>query len=133
MDVIRKDAGRKRMIRRIVYISIVVITVPLITWALSRLKPAAPSVEMATLWPDTVKRGHMKVDRRGLGTLVPEETLFIPAIYRRPRREASGAAGRPGQAGYYPVCFEQSRTRKLHGGRGVPAQDRRSHIYRYCR
>ena len=80
MDVIRKDAGRKRMIRRIVYISIVVITVPLITWALSRLKPAAPSVEAATLWPDTVKRGQMKVDRRGLGTLVPEETLFIPAI-----------------------------------------------------
>jgi HlyD family secretion protein len=57
-----------------------VITVPLITWALSRLKPAAPSVEFATLWPDTVKRGQMKVDRRGLGTLVPEETLFIPAI-----------------------------------------------------
>jgi len=80
MDVIRKDAGRKRMIRRIVYISIVAITVPLITWALSRLKPAAPSVEAATLWPDTVKRGQMKVDRRGLGTLVPEETLFIPAI-----------------------------------------------------
>src|SRR5713226_9017918 len=79
MDVIRKDAGRKRMIRRIVYISIVVITVPLITWALSRLKPAAPSVEAATLWPDTVKRGQMKVDRRGLGTLVPEETLLIPA------------------------------------------------------
>ena len=80
MDVIRKDAGRKRMIRRIVYISIVAITVPLITWALSLLKPAAPSVEAATLWPDTVKRGQMKVDRRGLGTLVPEETLFIPAI-----------------------------------------------------
>ena len=80
MDVIRKDAGRKRMIRRIVYISIVVITIPLITWVLSRLKPAAPSVEMATLWPDTVKRGQMKVDRRGLGTLAPEEILFIPAI-----------------------------------------------------
>src|SRR5215472_7520500 len=80
MDVIRKDAGRKRMIRRIVYGSIVVIMVPLITWAVSRLKPAAPSVEAATLWPDTVKRGQMKVDRRGLGTLVPEETLFIPAI-----------------------------------------------------
>src|SRR5947207_4522298 len=81
MDVIRKDAGRKRMIRRIVYISIVVITVPLITWALSRLKPAAPSVEAATLWPDTVKRGQMKVDRRGLVTLAPEEILFITAIY----------------------------------------------------
>jgi HlyD family secretion protein len=79
MDIPRKDAGRKRLIRRIVYISILVIVVPLITWALSRLKPAAPSVEMATLWPDTVKRGAMRVDRRGLGTLVPEETLIVPA------------------------------------------------------
>ena len=68
MDVPRKDAGRKRMIRRITWIAVLVITVPLITWALSRLKPAAPSVEMATLWPDTVKRGGMRVDRRGLGT-----------------------------------------------------------------
>ena len=79
MDIPRKDAGRKRLIRRIVYITIVVIAVPLITWALSRLKPAAPSVEMATLWPDTVKRGPLKVERRGLGTLAPEEILFIPA------------------------------------------------------
>jgi len=79
MDVPRKDAGRKRMIRRITWIAIIVITVPLITWGLSRLKPAAPSVEMATLWPDSVKRGPMRVDRRGLGTLVPEETLMVPA------------------------------------------------------
>jgi len=79
MDVPRKDAGRKRLIRRITWIAVVVITVPLITWALSRLKPAAPSVEAATLWPDSVKRGPMRVDRRGLGTLVPEETLLVPA------------------------------------------------------
>jgi len=79
MDIVRKDAGRKRLIRRIVYISIVAIAVPLITWALSRLKPAAPSVEMATLWPEVVKRGPMKREVRGLGTLVPEEILFIPA------------------------------------------------------
>jgi len=79
MDVPRKDAGRKRLIRRITLGAVVVITVPLITWALSRLKPAAPSVEMATLWPDTVKRGPMKREVRGLGTLVPEETLLVPA------------------------------------------------------
>src|SRR5229473_484309 len=79
MDIPRQGAGRKRLIRRIIYGSVVLIAVPLITWALSRLKPAAPSVEMATLWPDTVKRGPMLVDRRGLGTLAPEEVLFIPA------------------------------------------------------
>ena len=80
MDVPRKDAGRKRVIRRVWSgSSSIVIALAGITLALSRLKPAAPSVEMATLWPDTVKRGPMKVDRRGLGTLVPEETLFVPA------------------------------------------------------
>ena len=79
MDVPRKGAGRKRLIRRIVYSVVVVVAGIGITLALGRLKPAAPSVEMATLWPDTVKRGPMKRDVRGLGTLAPEEVLFIPA------------------------------------------------------
>jgi HlyD family secretion protein len=79
MDVIRKDAGRKRMIRRIVYITVFVIALGGITFAVTRLKPAAPSVEMATLWPGTVKRGPMKRDVHGLGTLVPEEKLVVPA------------------------------------------------------
>jgi HlyD family secretion protein len=79
MDVPRKDAGRKRVIRRTVWIVSIVIALAGITFAVSRLKPAAPSVEWATLWPDTVKRGPMRVDRRGLGTLVPEEKLVVPA------------------------------------------------------
>ena len=79
MDVPRKGAGRKRLIRRIVLIVILLLVGFAITMGLGRLKPAAPSVEMATLWPDTVKRGPMKRDVRGLGTLAPEEVLFIPA------------------------------------------------------
>jgi HlyD family secretion protein len=43
------------------------------------MKPAAPSVDASTLWPDTVKRGSMLRQVRGLGTLVPEEILFIAA------------------------------------------------------
>src|SRR5207244_755543 len=43
-------------------------------------KPAAPTVERGTLWPDTVKRGPMLRQVHGLGTLVPEEILWIPAI-----------------------------------------------------
>jgi multidrug resistance efflux pump len=63
--------------------------VPLITLGLSRLKPAPPSVDRATVWPDTVKRGPMLLQVRGLGTLVPEEILWIPApidgrVERRP-------------------------------------------------
>ena len=47
--------------------------------ALKQMKPAAPVVERATVWPDTVKRGPMLRQVRGLGTLVPEEILFIAA------------------------------------------------------
>jgi HlyD family secretion protein len=79
MDVPRKDAGRKRVIRRTVWIVCIVVALAGITFAVSRLKPAAPSVEAATLWPGTVKRGPMRVDRHGLGTLVPEEKLVVPA------------------------------------------------------
>jgi HlyD family secretion protein len=53
--------------------------VALAGWRLNELKPAAPAVEMSTLWPDTVKRGPMVRDVRGLGTLVPEDILWIQA------------------------------------------------------
>lgn len=79
MDVKREGVARKKLIKRIVWISLLVITVPLVTWGLSRLKPAAPSVESGTLWFGTVKRGPMVRQVRGLGTLVPEDILFIPA------------------------------------------------------
>jgi HlyD family secretion protein len=79
MDVPRKDASRNRMIRRIIYAVIVICTIPLITMGYMRLKPAAPPVERATVWIDSVKRGPMVMQRRGIGTLKPEEVLFIPA------------------------------------------------------
>ena len=47
---------------------------------LTRLKPAAPGVELSTVWPDTVKRGPMVREVRGLGTLVPEDTMLITAV-----------------------------------------------------
>jgi HlyD family secretion protein len=58
-----------------------VAAIPLITWGLSRLKPAAPSVDRATVWIDTVKRGPMLREVRGLGTLVVEEFIWIPANF----------------------------------------------------
>jgi HlyD family secretion protein len=79
MDVIRKDARKKKIIRRVVGLFIVAVVVSAGTVALSKLKPAAPGVDMSTLWPDTVKRGPMLRDVRGLGTLVPEDTMLIPA------------------------------------------------------
>src|SRR5689334_15978053 len=51
----------------------------LVTLGLSRLKPAAPSVERSTIWIDTVKRGEMLREVRGTGTLVPVVVRWIPA------------------------------------------------------
>jgi HlyD family secretion protein len=79
MDIPRKEAARRKRIRQIAIGAVVVIAVPLVTWGLSRLKPAAPGVERATVWLDTVKRGPMLRQVRGLGTLVPEDILWIPA------------------------------------------------------
>ncbi len=79
MDIPRPELARKKRVRRTLYAVGVVIVIPLITIGLSRLKPAAPTVEWAPLWPDTVKRGEMLRQVRGLGTLVPEEILWIPA------------------------------------------------------
>jgi HlyD family secretion protein len=80
MDVPRKGAKRARMIKRSIAIVAVLIAIPLITVGLNRLKPAAPTVERSSVWVDTVKRGPMLRQVRGLGTLVPEEILWIPAV-----------------------------------------------------
>ena len=79
MDIPRKGAARSRMIRRIAIGVVLAIAIPIVTIALRRLPPAAQSVERATVWPDTVKRGEMLRQVRGLGTLVPEDILTIPA------------------------------------------------------
>ena len=79
MDIPRESAIRARRIRRLVYLVGGLLAIGSVTFGLSRLKPAAPSVDKATLWPDTVKRGPMLLEVRGLGSLVPEEILWIPA------------------------------------------------------
>jgi HlyD family secretion protein len=55
------------------------VIVVVVSVGLSRLQPAAPTVEAATLYPDTVRRGPMVRQVRGLGTLVPENIRWIPA------------------------------------------------------
>src|SRR5688572_12029606 len=79
MDVARKDVKKKKVIRLITGLTVVVLVVGGISYGLTKLKPAAPGVEMSTLWPDTVKRGPMLREVRGLGTLVPEDTMLITA------------------------------------------------------
>jgi HlyD family secretion protein len=80
MDIPRKSAAKKRRVKRILYALTAVIAVALITVGVSRLQPAAPSVDKETLWKGTVARGTIPRNVRGLGTLVPEEIRYVPAI-----------------------------------------------------
>src|SRR5262250_1740667 len=80
MDVARPHSvARNKKIKRIVAAVLVLIAAAGVTLGLSRMRPAAPSVDRATVWIDTVKRGEMLRQVRGIGTLVPEEVRWIPA------------------------------------------------------
>jgi HlyD family secretion protein len=79
MDIQRPSNARAKKIRRIAYGTVGVILIAGVTVGLSRLRPAAPTVDAATIWPDTVKRGPMLREVRGLGTLIPEDIRWIPA------------------------------------------------------
>ncbi|MEW6128001.1 MAG: HlyD family efflux transporter periplasmic adaptor subunit [Acidobacteriota bacterium] len=80
MDVPRKNASRKKLIKRIIYFVVAAAVIGGITFGVSRLKPAAPTVDAATMLMDTVKRGQMVRQVRGIGTLIPEEIRWIPAL-----------------------------------------------------
>jgi HlyD family secretion protein len=80
VDIARSPSViRKKKIRRAIYGATALIVIILITVGVSRLKPAAPSVDRATVWVDTVKKGQMLRQVRGSGTLVPEDIRWIPA------------------------------------------------------
>src|SRR6266567_2722440 len=79
MDVPRPGVAAKKRKRRIIIIAVSALGLVLVTIAISRLKPAVPSVDRSTVWIDTVKRGPMVRQVRGLGTLVPEDIRWIPA------------------------------------------------------
>jgi HlyD family secretion protein len=79
MDIARPDFARKKRLRLIIYGAVMVVALPTLVIAVSRLKPAAPVVERSTVWMDTVRRGEMLREVRGIGTLVPVDVRWIPA------------------------------------------------------
>ena len=87
MDVPRTGVAAKKRKRRIIIIAASVLGLILATIAISRLKPAVPSVDRSTVWVDTVKRGPMVRQVRGLGTLVPEDIRWIAGKHRRAGRK----------------------------------------------
>jgi HlyD family secretion protein len=80
MDIPRPELARKRRIKRIMYGGVGLVLVSSITWALSKLRPAAPDVDRNVLYFGTVKRGPMIREVRGLGILTPVEIQWVPAL-----------------------------------------------------
>ena len=79
MDIARPSNAKKKRIKQAIYAGGGLLAVVLISVGLSRLKPAAPTVERAVVWPAKVERGPMVRQVRGLGTLTPEDIRWIPA------------------------------------------------------
>ena len=78
MDIARAPVNRKP--RRVMYGIGAATLVVLTTLGLRSLKPAAPQVDRATIWVDSVQRGPLVLQVRGPGTLVPERVRWISAI-----------------------------------------------------
>src|SRR5438093_10507392 len=98
MDIQRPSNARAKKIRRITYGTVALLLLGGVTYGLSKLRPAAPSVDRATIWPDEAKRGPMVVERRSLGTLVPEDIrwMAVPTDSRGDRWALSpGANSKP--------------------------------------
>jgi len=81
MDIARPEIKRQKRRRQIIWSSVALLVLVGVTVGVSRLKPAAPTVDRSTIWTDTVKRGSMLRQVRGLGSLIPshEDVRQIPA------------------------------------------------------
>src|SRR5215467_8749590 len=82
MDIVR-DASvkKKKRQKQTAMIVVAVVAILGVTLGVSKLKPALPSVDVGTIWPDTVKRGSMLRQVHGIGSLVPipADVRLIPA------------------------------------------------------
>ena len=80
MDIPRKEKTKfRRVMRRVIPAVVILAVIGGISWYTSGLKPAEPGVDKAAIWIDTVRRGPMLLQVRGIGKLAPEEIRWIPA------------------------------------------------------
>src|SRR5258706_3333837 len=80
MDIAIPQNEHAKLVRRIVIAVVLLLGVAVAAYALTRLRPAAPSVDGASLFSDTVKRGDLLRAVHGVGTLVPEDIQWITAL-----------------------------------------------------
>ena len=82
MDIARPEFRQKKRRKMLLWAGAGFAVVSALAWGVSRLKPAAPTVDRSTIWTDTVKRGPLvRQVRSSTGMLVPREDSIelIPA------------------------------------------------------
>ena len=77
MDIKREPVKNRK---KLIMIGAGVLALVVVTILLTRLKPAAPTVDLGTIYLDTVEQGEMVLEVRGPGTLVPENIRWITAV-----------------------------------------------------
>jgi multidrug efflux pump subunit AcrA (membrane-fusion protein) len=77
MDIKREPVKNRK---KVILIGAAVLGLIVVTVLLSKLKPAAPTVDLGTIYLDTVEQGEMVLEVRGPGTLVPEDIRWITAV-----------------------------------------------------
>ena len=79
MDKPRVGYAKRKRARRTAAVAAALIAMLALGWVVSRIEPAAPGVDGAAVFTDTVERGEMLRQVRGIGTLVPETVVVIAA------------------------------------------------------
>jgi HlyD family secretion protein len=79
MDVPRQGATKRKTVKRSLIVAGLLLAAGGITFGVSRLQPALPSIESGTAFADTVKRGPMLRQIHGTGSLVPQDVVWISA------------------------------------------------------
>lgn len=79
MDVQRQGVKKRKMIRWIIVATVLSAALAGAGYEVKQLKPALPGVDAGTVWPDTVKRGPMLRQVHGLGSLIPQEVVWLSA------------------------------------------------------
>ena len=115
MDIKRPPKSKlKKKIRTAIFIVIGVVGIGGITYGLSKLKPAAPTLDRSTAVIETVKRGPFVRDVHGNGTLVPQVTRYVPAPAEGRVETIKVQAGVEVGAGYARLLHSPKRRSRDH-------------------
>jgi HlyD family secretion protein len=79
MDIARPELAQQKQRKRLILAGVGALIFAASAYAIFNMEPAMPSLDKATVSTDTVKRGDLMIEVRGIGVLVPKTTRWIAA------------------------------------------------------